>query len=66
MYCLGTGLTAEEGMERVRRFAASVGRYSNTPFLATVFGTAELAQAFCRCVYSAWKKGGGLDLRMTS
>lgn len=37
-------------MERVRKFAASIGRYGNTPYLATVYGTAELAQAFCRYV----------------
>jgi len=39
----------------LKRFLASVGRYGNTPFLVSLYGTSELTQAFCRlsAVYGA-------------
>jgi len=43
-------MTAADGKRRIAVYAESVGRYGNTatPFLATQYGTSELAQAFCR------------------
>uniref|UniRef100_A0A1L8DLH9 Rab proteins geranylgeranyltransferase component A n=1 Tax=Nyssomyia neivai TaxID=330878 RepID=A0A1L8DLH9_9DIPT len=38
----------EEGIQRVRRFIESLGRYGNTPFLFPMYGCGELPQCFCR------------------
>jgi RAB protein geranylgeranyltransferase component A len=48
-------VTTREGMQRVRRFIGSVGRYGTTPFLYPMFGMSEINQAFCRvgAVYNA-------------
>jgi len=48
-------VTTEVGLNLLNRFLASVGRYGNTPFLASLYGTSELTQAFCRlsAVYGA-------------
>merc|ERR1712071_748741 len=36
-------------IEKVRKFVTSIGRFGNTPFLWTLYGTGELPQCFCRC-----------------
>jgi RAB protein geranylgeranyltransferase component A len=48
-------ITTEIGLNLLKRFLASVGRYGNTPFLVSLYGTSELTQAFCRlsAVYGA-------------
>lgn len=38
----------EEGIQSVRRFIESLGRYGNTPFLFPMYGCGELPQCFCR------------------
>lgn len=44
----GGGLTARQGMARVRGYLRALGRYGSTAFLATLYGSGELPQAFCR------------------
>lgn len=41
-------LPTEVGMTALIRKLAAIGRYSSTPFICPMYGTAELAQAFCR------------------
>jgi len=41
-------ITAEEGMNKVKKFVSSIGVYSSNPFLAPLYGVSELPQAFCR------------------
>ena len=36
------------GIRETQRFLRSLGRYSNSPFIWTIYGTGELPQAFCR------------------
>ena len=36
------------GLHEAQKFIASLGRYSNSPFVWTNYGVAELPQAFCR------------------
>jgi RAB protein geranylgeranyltransferase component A len=43
-------LTTREALERLLHFSSSLGRYGATPFLYPLYGTSELAQAFCRYV----------------
>ena len=40
--------SVEEGISATKKFLASLGRFGNTPFLWTMFGSGELPQAFCR------------------
>ena len=37
-----------EGLEATQKFLRSLGRFGNTPFLYSSFGSGELPQAFCR------------------
>lgn len=37
-----------KGLDAVFRFMQSVGRYGNSPFLWTMFGSGDLAQCFSR------------------
>jgi len=54
-FILETVAMAEEttpcpaAIEKVRKFVTSIGRFGNTPFLWTLYGTGELPQCFCRC-----------------
>jgi len=41
-------LSAQEGIEKVKKFVSSLGVYSPNPFLAPLYGVSELPQAFCR------------------
>lgn len=38
----------EHAAAKVRKFVRSIGRYGNTPFLWTMYGSGELPQCFCR------------------
>ena len=38
----------KEALKLIQRFIHSAGRFGNTPFLFTLYGTGELPQAFCR------------------
>lgn len=38
----------EEGIQRVKRFLNSLGRFGKTPFLFSMYGSGEIPQAFCR------------------
>lgn len=40
-----------EAVKQVHKFVRSIGRFGNTPFLWTLYGSGELPQCFCRCVY---------------
>jgi len=37
-----------DGLKRVQTFLHSLGRYGNTPYLWTLYGSGELPQCFCR------------------
>ena len=39
------------GVENVQKFIRSIGRYGNTPFLWTLYGSGELPQCFCRYIF---------------
>ena len=47
--CMGNDETSfKQGVENVRQFIQSIGRYGNTPFLFPMYGCGELPQSFCR------------------
>jgi RAB protein geranylgeranyltransferase component A len=49
-------ISAEEAMHRIGLYAKSIGHYGGqTPFIAPMYGTSEIPQAFCResAVYGA-------------
>lgn len=47
--CMGNDETTfNEGIERIRAYLTSIGRYGNTPFLFPMFGCGEIPQCFCR------------------
>lgn len=37
-----------DGLARMKKFLNSLGRYGNTPFLWTMYGSGEMPQCFCR------------------
>lgn len=41
-------LTTQAAMPLLLRKLSAIGRYSSTPFIVCMYGTAEMAQAFCR------------------
>eukprot|EP00516_Mucochytrium_quahogii_P004595 CAMPEP_0203762076 /NCGR_PEP_ID=MMETSP0098-20131031/15033_1 /ASSEMBLY_ACC=CAM_ASM_000208 /TAXON_ID=96639 /ORGANISM=" , Strain NY0313808BC1" /LENGTH=640 /DNA_ID=CAMNT_0050656337 /DNA_START=1057 /DNA_END=2979 /DNA_ORIENTATION=- len=41
-------ISTRNGMERVQRYLAGLGRFGKTAFLCPMYGTSELTQAFCR------------------
>lgn len=41
-----------DAMKSIRKFVHSIGRYGNTPFLWTLYGSGELPQCFCRLQFS--------------
>ncbi|KHN86779.1 Rab proteins geranylgeranyltransferase component A [Toxocara canis] len=45
---LRPNVIAKEGLEAVFRFMESVGRFGDSPFLWTLYGSGELPQCFCR------------------
>nr|XP_018904406.1 PREDICTED: rab proteins geranylgeranyltransferase component A 1 [Bemisia tabaci] len=46
---MGTEKTSfKEGLSRSQLFLSSLGRYSNSPFLWSMYGSGELPQCFCR------------------
>lgn len=47
--CMGSlEMTFEEGLDRIKTYLTSIGRYGNTPFLFPMFGCGEIPQCFCR------------------
>jgi Rab proteins geranylgeranyltransferase component A len=47
--CMGNDSTTfTEGIERIRTYLTSIGRYGNTPFLFPMYGCGEIPQCFCR------------------
>ena len=40
--------TCLQGLEKTQKFLQSLGRFGNTPFLWSMYGSGELPQAFCR------------------
>jgi Rab proteins geranylgeranyltransferase component A len=47
--CMGSSeMTFKEGLERLKIYLTSIGRYGNTPFLFPMFGCGEIPQCFCR------------------
>lgn len=47
--CMGNDKTTfKEGIERIRTYLTSIGRYGNTPFLFPMYGCGEIPQCFCR------------------
>ncbi|XP_060596354.1 rab proteins geranylgeranyltransferase component A-like [Ruditapes philippinarum] len=56
-------MTTKEGLEKTKKFLQSLGRYGNTAFLWSLYGSGELPQSFCRmCAVF----GGVYCLRMTA
>eukprot|EP00297_Palpitomonas_bilix_P003496 CAMPEP_0113869052 /NCGR_PEP_ID=MMETSP0780_2-20120614/1327_1 /TAXON_ID=652834 /ORGANISM="Palpitomonas bilix" /LENGTH=558 /DNA_ID=CAMNT_0000854197 /DNA_START=50 /DNA_END=1726 /DNA_ORIENTATION=+ /assembly_acc=CAM_ASM_000599 len=41
-------MKTKEGLRRLRRYFASMGKYGNSSFLWPLYGAGEVAQAFCR------------------
>ncbi|XP_046453961.1 rab proteins geranylgeranyltransferase component A 2-like [Daphnia pulex] len=39
----------QDAVKNIQKFVRSIGRYGNTPFLWTLYGSGELPQCFCRC-----------------
>lgn len=47
--CMGSHeMTFKDGLDRVKTYLTSIGRYGNTPFLFPMFGCGEIPQCFCR------------------
>lgn len=47
--CMGSHeMTFKEGLDRIKTYLTSIGRYGNTPFLFPMFGCGEIPQCFCR------------------
>lgn len=47
--CMGNEETKfTEGIERIKTYLTSIGRYGNTPFLFPMYGCGEIPQCFCR------------------
>jgi RAB protein geranylgeranyltransferase component A len=44
----GIDISAAEGMRRLTRHLAALGRFGETAFLIPMYGSGEVAQAFCR------------------
>ncbi|KAG5680571.1 hypothetical protein PVAND_010068 [Polypedilum vanderplanki] len=48
MCMANTETTFKEGLEAIRTYLTSIGRYGNTPYLFPMFGCGEIPQCFCR------------------
>lgn len=47
--CMGSHeMTFKDGLDRMKTYLTSIGRYGNTPFLFPMFGCGEIPQCFCR------------------
>jgi RAB protein geranylgeranyltransferase component A len=47
--CMGNDETTfKEGLDKIRMYLTSIGRYGNTPYLFPMFGCGEIPQCFCR------------------
>lgn len=47
--CMGNEETKfSEGIDRIKTYLTSIGRYGNTPFLFPMYGCGEIPQCFCR------------------
>lgn len=47
--CMGNDdTTFKDGIQRIRTYLTSIGRYGNTPFLFPMYGCGEIPQCFCR------------------
>lgn len=47
--CMGNvETTFKEGIDKIRMYLTSIGRYGNTPYLFPMFGCGEIPQCFCR------------------
>lgn len=47
--CMGNNETTfKEGLDKIRMYLTSIGRYGNTPYLFPMFGCGEIPQCFCR------------------
>lgn len=47
--CMGSHeMTFREGLERIKTYLTSIGRYGNTSFLFPMYGCGEIPQCFCR------------------
>lgn len=47
--CMGNSETSfKDGIEKIRSYLTSIGRYGNTPYLFPMFGCGEIPQCFCR------------------
>lgn len=44
----------KKGLQAIKVFINSLGRFGNAPFLFPIFGGGELPQAFCRYCYITW------------
>ncbi|KAJ8298316.1 hypothetical protein KUTeg_024847 [Tegillarca granosa] len=56
-------VSTEEGLSKTQKFLHSLGRYGNTAFLWSLYGSGEMPQSFCRmCAVF----GGVYCLRMTA
>lgn len=40
--------TVMQGLNQVKKFLSSVGRFGDSPFLYSMYGTGELSQSYCR------------------
>ncbi len=40
--------TVKQGLNEIKKFLSSVGRFGDSPFLFSLYGTGELPQCFCR------------------
>ncbi|XP_058834911.1 rab proteins geranylgeranyltransferase component A [Topomyia yanbarensis] len=66
---MGTDTTScRQGLEGVKKFLLSLGRYGNSPFLFPMYGCGEIPQCFCRLcavfggIYCLNKKVNGINL----
>lgn len=50
--CSDESRTALDGLRETRKFLKSVGRYGDSPFLYCMYGSGELPQCFCRCIFA--------------
>lgn len=41
-------ITTRDGLQRIRYYISSLERYGPSPFLYPMYGSSELAQAYCR------------------
>lgn len=57
--CANDCRTALEGLEQTKKFLKSVGRFGESPFLYSLYGSGELPQCFCRYFLTLIKPQNG-------